>query len=92
MKKLVCLLLCLAMTLSCVSALAFNYQQRFDNEATFETLEEARENAPVYLSEAMGKAYVADPDSCIQCGLCEKMCPDYAIYFCKDGEKDEYEQ
>ena len=61
MKKLVCLMLCLVMALSVVNALAFNYQQRFDNEATFETLEEARINEVEYLTGAMGKTYVADP-------------------------------
>ena len=61
MKKCICLLLCLVMALSCVNALAFNYQQRFDNEPTFETLEEARVNAVEYLSGYMGKDYVADP-------------------------------
>ena len=61
MKKLVSLMLCLMLALSCANALAFNYQQRFDNEATFETLEEARINAVDYLTDAMGKAYVADP-------------------------------
>ena len=61
MKKLIALALCLMLALSVMPALAFNYQQRFDNEATFETLEEARVNAVQYLSDAMGKAYVADP-------------------------------
>lgn len=27
-----------------------------------------------------GKVKIDDIDSCIQCGLCELRCPDYAIY------------
>lgn len=26
-----------------------------------------------------GKAYVKNPEACINCGLCELRCPDYAI-------------
>ena len=61
MKKLFCLALCLLLTLSAMPALALNYQQHFDNEATFETLEEARVNGPEYLAQATGRIYVADP-------------------------------
>ena len=35
------------------------------------------------------KCHVANPQNCIRCSLCEKVCPDYAIYFFKDGEKNE---
>ncbi len=35
------------------------------------------------------KAYVAVPENCIRCGLCEKLCPDYAIYFINDGEEEQ---
>ena len=60
MKKLVSILLVLSMMFGS-SALALNYQRQFDNEATFETLEEARVNQIAFLSEATGRTYVADP-------------------------------
>lgn len=50
--------LCLLMSLS---AFAQSYQQYFSNEASFETLEEARLNGPVQLAELTGRVYVADP-------------------------------
>ena len=43
------------------SASARNYQQHFGNEASFETLEEARLNAPALLAEWTGRTYVPDP-------------------------------
>ena len=46
MKKLFALLLCLLMAMTSVTALAAPYEQRLANEATFETLEEARLNGP----------------------------------------------
>ena len=61
MKKMLCLLLCLLMILSATSAFALNYQQHFDNEATFESLEEAHVNAPAVLSALNGRVYVPDP-------------------------------
>ena len=51
MKKWVCLILALLMVMPAFSAFAFNYQQRFDNEPTFETLEEARETVAFLISQ-----------------------------------------
>lgn len=31
------------------------------------------------LSISLGKAIVENPDLCINCGICEKICPDFAI-------------
>lgn len=61
MKKLICLLLTLLLVMNTVNVFAMGYEQHFDNEATFETLEEARVNGPEYLSEKTGRVYVADP-------------------------------
>ena len=60
MKKslLIALVLCL---LSAMNALALNYTQHFENEATFETLEEAHANGPAYLGGVTGRTYVPDP-------------------------------
>ncbi len=61
MKKLLSLLLVLACLLSC-SAMALNYTPHMTNEATFETMEEARVNGPAYLNEFTGnQAYIPDP-------------------------------
>ena len=35
-----------------------------------------------------GKVIIANPDACVKCRLCEKLCPDYAIYFKKEGVGD----
>lgn len=43
------------------SASAGKYQQHFGNEASFETLEEARLNAPTLLAKWTGRTYVPDP-------------------------------
>ena len=43
------------------SASALNYQQHFSNEASFETLEEARLNGPALLAKLTGRTYVPDP-------------------------------
>ncbi len=43
------------------SASALNYRQHFNNEASFETLEEARLNGPAVLAKLTGRAYVPDP-------------------------------
>ncbi|MBN2241592.1 MAG: hypothetical protein JW793_02795, partial [Acidobacteria bacterium] len=42
-------------------ASAGKYQQHFSNEASFETLEEARRNGPALLAEWTGRTYVPDP-------------------------------
>ncbi len=60
MKKVFCLVLILCMAISS-NAFALNYHQQFDNEATFETLEEAHVNGAVYMAEATGRIYVPDP-------------------------------
>ena len=55
------LVLILACTLSS-GALALNYTAHMTNEATFETMEEARVNGPAYLKEFTGReGYVPDP-------------------------------
>jgi len=60
MKKLLCVAIVLCF-LPFTSAFALNYKQHLDNEATFETMEEAHANGPVSLSTATGRIYVADP-------------------------------
>jgi len=60
MKKLFCLVLVLCLMVS-TSALALDYIPHFDNQATFETLEEARANEAATLSTATGRIYVTDP-------------------------------
>ena len=37
--------------------------------------------------DTLGKIYVKDEQSCINCGQCELRCPDYAIYVEKKVEK-----
>ena len=59
MKKILCILLILCVLP--MSALALNYQPHLPNEATFETIEEAHANGPVWLAEVTGRNYVADP-------------------------------
>lgn len=62
MKKFLSILLTLCLLLSLSSsALALNYAQRLVNDVTFETLEEARMNGPLYLSQATGRQYISDP-------------------------------
>ena len=61
MKKLICITLMLALLLITSGSNALNYQQHFDNEATFETLEEARLNGPAWLAEKTGRLYEPDP-------------------------------
>ena len=60
MKKLLSLVLCGVLLMSCC-ALAEDYYPHMSNEATFETLEEARENGPAWLSAETGRNYIADP-------------------------------
>ena len=31
-----------------------------------------------------GKMRIAQPDLCIKCRICEKLCPDYAVYFTEE--------
>jgi dienelactone hydrolase len=47
--------------LSAGNAFALNYKQHLDNEATFETMEEAHQNGATYLNTATGRIYVPDP-------------------------------
>ena len=61
MKKLLCVTLMLSLLLMTSGSYALNYQQHFDNEATFETLEEARLNGPAWLAEQTGRVYESDP-------------------------------
>ena len=64
MKKLLSLALILALLLNAVPALALGYTGRVGNEATFETLEEARQNAPDAVKDLetnAGKTYVPHP-------------------------------
>ncbi len=62
-RKLLSLVLVLSVAL-CSTALAFDYSYDYyyGNEATFETLEEARVNGPAYLSEQIpARVYLPDP-------------------------------
>lgn len=62
-RKLFCLMLALCLAL-CSTAYAFDYSYAYyyDNEATFETMEEARVNGPAFLSEQIpGRIYLPDP-------------------------------
>ena len=64
MKKILSLLLALAMLLSATGALALNYTGRQGNEATFETLEEARVSGPLAVQdlETNGtKTFISSP-------------------------------
>ncbi len=62
MKRIVfCVSLCLLLAIGASSVFALDYQQHFDNEATFETLEEAHANGPEALSALNGRLYVPDP-------------------------------
>ena len=60
MRKLFCLALVLCL-LTSSSAFALGYKQTLDNEATFETLEEARVSGPTYLAGYTGRTYIPDP-------------------------------
>ena len=60
MKKLLSLLLVLTLVLSiCSSAFALNYTANIGNEATFETLAEARANAPAAMQPFLSRGTYA---------------------------------
>lgn len=63
MKQLLCLILGLVLSFSLISnALALNYTMHMNNEATFETMEEAQVNGPAFLKAFTGRdSYVPDP-------------------------------
>lgn len=66
MKKFLALIAALVMTLSlCAAAapaFALYYEQHYQSEATFELLEEAHANAPIFMNEITGGTnYVGDP-------------------------------
>lgn len=63
MKRLLCLVLVLLLAL-CSSALALNYTMTLDNEATFETMEEARVNGPAFFNALAGRETYG-PDPCM---------------------------
>ena len=65
MKKLLALLLAAAMALSVTGAWALNYQQLFDGESTFETLEEARVNEIQFLKDNVNPDTDFVPDPCL---------------------------
>ena len=60
MKKLLCLALCLALSVTSLAS-ALNYSPYLDNPSTFETLEEALANGPAFLTETFGGAYCNNP-------------------------------
>lgn len=31
--------------------------------------------------------YAAQPERCVRCGLCEMLCPEFAVYVLRDGER-----
>ena len=61
MKKLLCLLLALVLALSVSTALAAPYQQHLANEATFDSLENARAKESDEMAALTGRAYMPDP-------------------------------
>ena len=62
MKKLVALVLVLGLLLSACPGFALNYTQRFTNDPTFETLEEARISAVDFLQDSIpDRLYMQDP-------------------------------
>ena len=60
-KTVVSIVLVLCMLLSASGAFALNYSMYLDNEATFESLEDARANESALLSSLTGREYVPDP-------------------------------
>ena len=62
MKKLLALLLCLLMAMTTVTAFAAPYQQHLSNEATFDTLENARAKECDEMAVLTpGRSYMPDP-------------------------------
>ena len=59
-KKLFALALACTMLFTS-NAFALDHKNTFDNEATFETMEEAHVNGATWLSEETGRVYVPDP-------------------------------
>jgi 2-oxoglutarate ferredoxin oxidoreductase subunit delta len=35
----------------------------------------------VFAKDSLGKPYVANPDACVMCNMCDYRCPDFAITF-----------
>ena len=60
-KTIVSIVLVLCLLLSTSGAFALNYNMYLENEATFETLEEARANESASLSALTGRNYMPDP-------------------------------
>ena len=60
-KTIVSLVLVVCLLLSVSGAYALNYNMYLENEATFETLEEARANESASLSALTGRNYMPDP-------------------------------
>lgn len=60
MKRLFSLVLALCMMVS-INAFALHYTGNLGNEATFETLEEARISGPAFFHAQNGKDYISDP-------------------------------
>ena len=64
MKRILAWILCVTLMMSAGSALALNYPENTGNEATFETLEEARKNGPdgvKDLENNVGATFVSHP-------------------------------
>ena len=62
MKKALCLILCLLLALPSLGAFAENYRQHMPNEATFETMEEAHQNALSFMQDTYPKKnLIPDP-------------------------------
>ena len=61
MKKLIALALCLMLALTSVTVFAAPYQLHLDNEATFDTLEDARAKGCEEMKALTGREYTPDP-------------------------------
>ena len=60
MRKILCAVLTLCLLFGS-TAFALDYHSQLSNDATFETLEEARANESAFLNEATGRTYAPDP-------------------------------